>query len=114
VPGLSRVKHIASGQFHTFAITDDNRLYGWGCNKFGQLGIDPTLHQTVLTPLEISLPPDSIDSQTLVHSGWSHGALLTGNIIKFDPKLMLNDYFHYRFESGEPNVYIRFTNDSTS
>jgi alpha-tubulin suppressor-like RCC1 family protein len=32
---------IVAGEVHSLALTDDNRLFSWGSNKNGQLGINP-------------------------------------------------------------------------
>ena len=33
---------VFCGTYHTFALTQDNRLYVWGLNNYGQLGLDDT------------------------------------------------------------------------
>ena len=39
--GLSKykIKDIACGAYHSFAIDTENRVYAWGLNNFGQTGI---------------------------------------------------------------------------
>ena len=39
VEGLSNVKAVSAGAYHTMAITESGELYAWGRNYFGQLGI---------------------------------------------------------------------------
>lgn len=41
----SKVTQIASGDYHALALTKDGRLFAWGDNSFGQLGVefDPEL-----------------------------------------------------------------------
>lgn len=34
-----KIKSIACGAFHSFAIDDKNRVFSWGLNNFGQTGI---------------------------------------------------------------------------
>lgn len=36
---LSKIKLIACGTFHSFAIGEDGLVYAWGSNNFGQTGI---------------------------------------------------------------------------
>ncbi|OWB81790.1 hypothetical protein B5S33_g409 [[Candida] boidinii] len=38
--GLKKVKYIGSGEFHSFAITQDGKVLSWGLNQYGQCGID--------------------------------------------------------------------------
>lgn len=33
-----RFKLVACGMYHTIALTNDNRVFGWGSNELGQLG----------------------------------------------------------------------------
>ncbi|KAJ5648465.1 hypothetical protein N7490_004837 [Penicillium lividum] len=35
----SKVTQIASGDYHALALTNDGRLFAWGDNSFGQLGV---------------------------------------------------------------------------
>ncbi|KAJ6093306.1 hypothetical protein N7486_008595 [Penicillium sp. IBT 16267x] len=36
----SKVTQIASGDYHSLALTKDGRLFAWGDNSFGQLGVE--------------------------------------------------------------------------
>jgi len=36
-------KQVSLGGYHTLALTNDERLYVWGCNVRGQVGCDPLL-----------------------------------------------------------------------
>ena len=36
--GLSKVKFVAIGTMHTVALLDDNTVFSWGRNTYGQLG----------------------------------------------------------------------------
>lgn len=44
-----RVKLLSCGDRHSFAVTEDGRVFGWGSNEFGQLGCDKK-GDTVLKP----------------------------------------------------------------
>ena len=35
----SPIKQIICGGYHTFAICENNKIYCWGNNHFGQLGL---------------------------------------------------------------------------
>lgn len=39
VEGLSKIKQIANGRDHILALTSDGKIYSWGLNASGQLGI---------------------------------------------------------------------------
>lgn len=51
---------LASGQNYSFVLTDDGKLYGWGCNRGGQLGDGTDYDQLQLSyykkPTEIPCP----------------------------------------------------------
>lgn len=72
--GLENVQQVACGQYHTLALTQDGRLFGWGDNKRGQLGEG---EESFPTPRLIT----TLDSEASVRAGWAHSALLAGNII---------------------------------
>lgn len=63
------------------------RLYGWGSNNFGQLGVN-TGNLTINTPVDISLPVFDKDDQ-IVHleCGWKASAFITmkGNVWLTEP-----------------------------
>ena len=44
---------VSCGDNHTIALTSDNKLYVWGCNKYGQLGLGDTEGRN--TPHELVL-----------------------------------------------------------
>ncbi|XP_022841811.1 ultraviolet-B receptor UVR8-like [Olea europaea var. sylvestris] len=64
---------ISGGWRHTMALTTDGELYGWGWNKFGQLGVgDNSDH---CSPIPVKFP----DDQKVVHvsCGWRHTLAVT-------------------------------------
>ncbi|KAK7788552.1 hypothetical protein R5R35_011742 [Gryllus longicercus] len=80
IPDVSNVTTVACGQYHTVVITDEGRMYAWGDNKHGQLGLDPTLHPSVFKPAEIHLfGNEQLPSECSIVCGWTHTALVTGN-----------------------------------
>lgn len=46
------MQSVACGAWHSVALSTTGDLYGWGWNRFGQLGTD-----TTLVPLPRLLPP---------------------------------------------------------
>lgn len=52
--GLVDVKYIASGEFHCFAITKDDKVLTWGLNQFGQCGVSSDLEDGSI----ISIPTE--------------------------------------------------------
>lgn len=53
--GLRNVKFIGSGEFHSFAITKDNKVLSWGLNQYGQCGVAINIEDgaVVAKPTEI-------------------------------------------------------------
>lgn len=43
VPGVKKIKEIAAGEFHSFAMDDEGRIFAWGLNNFGQAGLTEPL-----------------------------------------------------------------------
>jgi regulator of chromosome condensation len=39
VVGVRNIKYIAAGEYHSFALDVDNKLWSWGLNNFGQCAI---------------------------------------------------------------------------
>lgn len=39
VVGVKNIKYIAAGEYHSFALDNDGKLWSWGLNNFGQCGI---------------------------------------------------------------------------
>ena len=80
--GLSRrkVKYVAAGSYHSFAITEDGKVWAWGLNQFGQCGIYDEAHagddnSAVSVPTVIPF----LEPYTIVHiaAGEHHSAALT-------------------------------------
>jgi hypothetical protein len=56
---MSGVKLVACGAFHTIAVSDGtDDVYGWGWNKFGNLGRNPAQH-TGADPANMRSAPES-------------------------------------------------------
>jgi uncharacterized repeat protein (TIGR02543 family) len=48
------IRDVFAGQYHTFVVTTNGRVYAWGWNLYGQLGDGSTIDK--LTPTLISFP----------------------------------------------------------
>ena len=76
VGALSGIKEVAAGGSHSLALTSDGRVYAWGNNNNGQLGINSTTDRS--TPVQIggfAVPVKHISA------GWRHSlAVDTGDI----------------------------------
>lgn len=80
VPDLYDIISVASGENHTVCLREDGTVFAWGDNKFGQLGLDPTIDTSYV-------PVETLEDKSLkeVHAGWTHTAVLTktGEIINW-------------------------------
>lgn len=55
--GAVSFRQLTVGQFHTCGISMDNRLYCWGSNELGQLGLGLSFTRCI-RPTEVKLPAD--------------------------------------------------------
>ena len=69
-----RIKTVAGGWRHTLALDDAGAVYGWGWNKFGQLGNGS--NEDVCSPEAISGALGG-ERVVLVASGWRHSLVCT-------------------------------------
>lgn len=67
------ISQISGGWRHTMALTSDGKLYGWGWNKFGQVGVGDNVDHC--SPLQVRFPHE----QKVVHisCGWRHTLAFT-------------------------------------
>ncbi|KAM4669272.1 putative E3 ubiquitin-protein ligase HERC4 isoform 3-T4 [Amazona ochrocephala] len=112
---------IAAGGAHSFVLTLSGAIFGWGRNKFGQLGLNDDNDRYVPTLLK------SLRTQKVVHicCGEDHTAALTKNMVPSDdfryPDLLkqiwtVNETFVQRlltFPSGRLPVEIANEIDGT-
>ncbi|WP_027086007.1 carboxypeptidase regulatory-like domain-containing protein [Cohnella panacarvi] len=72
VAGLSDIviRDVAAGVSHTLAVSNENRVYAWGLNNYGQLGDNTSLNRT--TP--VLLPETAISDVLAVAAGSYHSA----------------------------------------
>tara|TARA_B100000161_G_scaffold178132_1_gene128165 strand:- start:5878 stop:7818 length:1941 start_codon:yes stop_codon:yes gene_type:complete len=71
--GLTNIYHVSLGGYHTCAIKDDNSLWCWGKNNYGQLGDGSTT--TTHTPLQI----DSITNVRSISATSGHTCAITNS-----------------------------------
>ncbi|CAF1921741.1 BnaC02g42750D [Brassica napus] len=71
--GNSVISQISGGWRHTMALTSDGKLYGWGWNKFGQVGVGNNVDQC--SPVQVRFPDDQALVQ--VSCGWRHTLAVT-------------------------------------
>lgn len=65
---------VAAGVGHSLAVMADGRVFAWGLNSYGQLGIGS--HDNTDTPVQVTgIPPDV----TAVASGYGHSLALTAD-----------------------------------
>ncbi|KAK1683279.1 hypothetical protein QYE76_044127 [Lolium multiflorum] len=69
----SSTSQISGGWRHTMALTSDGKLYGWGWNKFGQVGAGDI--EDHCSPVEINFPEEQKVAQ--VACGWRHTLAFT-------------------------------------
>src|SRR5215208_1144181 len=71
VSGLSDVKAIAGGFYHSLALKNDGTVWAWGSNKYSQLG-DGTTTTNSSTPVQVS----GLSDVKAISSGGYHGLAL--------------------------------------
>ena len=64
-----RVSTLSCGETHVFALTNEGKLYGWGSNENGRLGVGPEVQDSTI-PTEINL----LHPVRQVHAGNRHSA----------------------------------------
>ena len=103
------VIQLSCGYRHCLALTADGKVYGWGSNKFGQIGCGKEKGKKISTPLHLDIFPQfsvksihcsinqsyALTTDGLVYSwGWNHGCSLgyefDENKCVFEPKQILN------------------------
>ncbi|XP_044469876.1 ultraviolet-B receptor UVR8 isoform X2 [Mangifera indica] len=71
--GDSFISQISGGWRHTMAVTSDGKLYGWGWNKFGQVGVADNADHC--SPVQVKFPDDQKVVQ--ISCGWRHTLAVT-------------------------------------
>jgi alpha-tubulin suppressor-like RCC1 family protein len=81
LPGGTRVTAIASGMFHSLAVTSSGRVLAWGYNVFGQLGVALVGAQKSDLPVWAGLPRAT--RIVAVAAGGEHSLALTARGVLF-------------------------------
>ncbi|KAK4772652.1 hypothetical protein SAY86_014427 [Trapa natans] len=69
----SFINQISGGWRHTMALSSDGKLYGWGWNKFGQVGVGDYIDHC--SPIQVKFPQSQKVVQ--VSCGWRHTLAVT-------------------------------------
>jgi uncharacterized repeat protein (TIGR02543 family) len=59
------IRDVFAGQYHTFAVTTNGRVYAWGRNDYGQLGDDTTTNRSTPTLISFDGPNGLNDGETI-------------------------------------------------
>uniref|UniRef100_A0A1D1Z6V7 Putative E3 ubiquitin-protein ligase HERC4 n=1 Tax=Anthurium amnicola TaxID=1678845 RepID=A0A1D1Z6V7_9ARAE len=62
------MSQISGGWRHSMALTSDGKLYGWGWNKFGQVGVGDNVDHC--SPMQVKFPDEQKVIQ--ISCGWRH------------------------------------------
>ncbi|XP_052190726.1 ultraviolet-B receptor UVR8 isoform X2 [Diospyros lotus] len=75
------ISQISGGWRHTMALTSDGKLYGWGWNKFGQVGVGDNVDHC--SPMQVRFPHEQKVVQ--ISCGWRHTLAVTerGNVFSW-------------------------------
>ncbi|KAG7982838.1 hypothetical protein I3843_04G073100 [Carya illinoinensis] len=69
----ANISQISGGWRHTMALTSDGKLYGWGWNKFGQVGVGDNVDHC--SPVQVKFPLEQKVIQ--ITCGWRHTLAVT-------------------------------------
>ncbi|GAB2229078.1 hypothetical protein Droror1_Dr00023213 [Drosera rotundifolia] len=67
------ISQISGGWRHTMALTSEGKLYGWGWNKFGQVGVGDNVDHC--SPVQVLFPHNQRVVQ--ICCGWRHTLAVT-------------------------------------
>ena len=65
------------GVQHAYALTSADRLFSWGRNDYGQVGIGTTVNQLLPVDITANFPLDTEDEIVMVAAGFYHGYALS-------------------------------------
>lgn len=70
-----KITKIACGSYHSFAVDDRGRLYSWGLNNFGELGVEHGAGQDSAVVLEPTLVTSLAEYKIAQVSGGEHHSI---------------------------------------
>jgi RCC1 and BTB domain-containing protein len=78
--GSEKIIAFSCGCEHTLALSESKKVFGWGHNSHGQLGIGDTIHRSIPTIIDVNGEPIK-----KIACGYCHSILLTteGGIFTF-------------------------------
>lgn len=77
VVGLEGVVSISCGE--KFSLCHSTRgTFGWGDNKFGQIGTSPHHTKLIEKPTPVPILPSYQRHVKAIFCGWTHSTILTG------------------------------------
>ena len=77
-PAGETIKDVFAGQYHTFAVTTNGRVYAWGRNDYGQLGDGTKTNRS--TPTLISFPAGETIRNVVAEQEHSLAVTTTGRV----------------------------------
>jgi uncharacterized repeat protein (TIGR02543 family) len=77
-PAGETIKDVVAGQYHSFAVTTNGRVYAWGRNDYGQLGDDTKTNRS--TPTLISFPAGETIRNVVAEQEHSLAVTTTGRV----------------------------------
>ena len=75
----SPIKQIICGEYHTFAICENNKIYCWGYNSYGQLGLGDNDNRN--KPVEFKIKGNSSPIKQIICGGHHTFAICENNKI---------------------------------
>ncbi|MBN2504664.1 MAG: InlB B-repeat-containing protein, partial [Bacilli bacterium] len=71
------ITSVEIGYYHAYAITSNHRVFSWGRNTYGQLGIGSSADQSLPIDITANFPLEVDDSITMVSAGLDFGIALS-------------------------------------
>ncbi|CAJ0861033.1 13339_t:CDS:1, partial [Entrophospora sp. SA101] len=71
---MKNVKQVFCGSWNSFVIDENNKLYVWGLNNYGQCGFDPKKKESIVCPTLLDLGYDGTVKE--VAAGQHHAVIL--------------------------------------